>query len=264
MRAEAKSFFLATRFLRRPKREAVEAIYALFRTADNLADEPEFDDAQRRDGLSTIDRTLKRIRDPACVCKAPWFPAVRRAFARFPIAIEDASRLIDACRRDVDGITCETMDDLERYAAAIAGTVGRCSMPILGASDSDSLDRAERLGIALQLTNILRDREADRAIGREYLPRSTPAKPEAELLRDVARRAHIYYREASVLAPRLPNDGSRVALLAASNLYEGVLDDLERRNFDSRGRAQLSGFEKLRRMLRSVNAAFRGRGRVTS
>lgn len=240
MRVQAKSFFLATRFLPQVKREAVEAIYGVFRTADDFADLPGLEPYERYARLAAIERDLARIRDPQHESDAPWFSAVRRAFANFPIDVTDALRLIRACRRDVDGFACETMQDLEEYCAAVAGTVGRCAMPILGAADADSLDRAERLGIALQLTNILRDVEADRGLGRSYLPGARADKRPEDIRRRVVERARAYYREAAVLARRLPNDGSRFALLTAADLYEGVLD------------GPLSRPQKLRRILRSL------------
>ena len=224
----------------RAKREAVEAVYGVFRTADDIADLPGLEIAARHVALARIERDLAHVRDANYESDAPWFLGVRRAFERFPIAIEDALRLIRACRRDVDGFACETMEDLERYCAAVAGTVGRCAMPILGAGDADSLERAERLGIALQLTNVLRDVEADRGIGRSYLPRALAGEPIAEIVRRIAEQARKYYREAPILAKRLPNDGSRFALLAAADLYEGVLT------------GPLSPLNKLHRVLRSL------------
>ncbi len=218
LKREAKSFFFATRVLPRAKREAVEAVYGLFRTVDDVADEPGRSDEERRRELAAIARTVARLRDSAYRAGDAWFPAVRDAFARFPIETKDALRLIAACRADVDGVVCETPDALEAYCAAVAGTVGRCAMAILGANDADSLDRAERLGIALQLTNILRDVERDRKIGRNYLS--------GALSTDVLARARAYYKEAGVLARRLPDLGSRLAILVAARLYERNLDRL--------------------------------------
>lgn len=223
LRKEAKSFYLATRFLPRTKREAVEAIYAVFRRADDLADEPGYSNEERRAGLREIAFALEHVRDEAYRSDAPWFAALRRAFGAFPIAVADALRLIDACRADVDSVVCETLQDLEAYCAAVAGTVGRCALPILGASDADSLERGERLGVALQLTNILRDVDRDRASGRSYLPRSFAALPDRGRA-TIAARARECYREAPVIARRLPNDGSRLAILLAADLYEATLD----------------------------------------
>ncbi len=245
MRREAKSFFLATRFLPKRKREAVEAVYGVFRTADDLADEPGPTREQREEGLSEISSALAHVRDDAYRSDAPWFPAVRRAFARYPIAVADALRLIEACRADVNGIVCESLDDLEAYSSSVAGTVGRCSMAILGASDADSLERAERLGVALQLTNVIRDVDKDRSIGRSYLPRALAVQPDHGRT-TIAARAREYYTEARVLARRLPNDGSRLAILMAADFYEGMID------------GPLSFKERLRRAARCMWQAYAG------
>ncbi len=245
MRREAKSFYLATRFLPRRKREAVEAIYGVFRTADDIADEPGLTLEQRKEGLRRVADALAHVRDRTYNGDAPWFPAVRRAFMRFPIDIEDALRLIDACRSDVEGVSCETLADLEAYSAAVAGTVGRCSIAILGASDADSLARAERLGIALQLTNVIRDVEKDRRLGRNYMPHAFAALPDRGRSL-IAARARQCYAEGDVLARRLPNDGSRLAMLIAADMYEGVID------------GPLSLKERLRRAARCIWTAYVG------
>ncbi|HUY41100.1 MAG TPA: squalene/phytoene synthase family protein [Candidatus Dormibacteraeota bacterium] len=219
MKREAKSFFLATRLLPRAKRQAVEAVYGLFRTVDDVADEGNATGDERRRKLDAIALTVERIRDPGHEADDAWFPAVRDAFASFPIQSKDALRLIAACRAEVDGVVCDTPEALEAYCAAVAGTVGRCAMAILGAGDADALDRAERLGIALQLTNILRDLGKDREIGRNYLPGVLSSD-------DVIARARTYYKEAGILARRLPDLGSRLAVIAAAKLYERKLTRL--------------------------------------
>jgi phytoene synthase len=244
LRAQAKSIYLATRFLPRRKREAVEGVYAIFRVADDLADEGDLTRDERIEGLAAVERAVRRIRDPEYDGAAPWFPAARLAFARFPISVDDAVRLIDACRSDVAGVRCESMDDLLSYAAGVAGTIGRFSMPILGAADQDSLDRAERLGIALQLTNVLRDVEKDRKIGRNYFPREFDDLPDRGASR-IAAKAKEYYREAPILAKRLPNDGSRLALLVCADIYEGMAS------------GPLSLKERLRRVSRCIIRTYR-------
>ena len=260
MRVHAKSFYFSTRVLPRAKREAVEALYGLFRSADDLADEPGFTREERERGLEHILRELDTVRDAAGSGGAPWYPAVRRAFERFAIDVADARRLVEGCRSDLDPAPIRTLDDLYRYSAAVAGTVGRCSMPILGASDRDSLDRGERLGIAMQYTNVLRDVEEDRAMGRTYLPSEMLAHAaEREVMREIARIAREYYREGRVLAARVPNDGSRAALLMTSAIYGGIVDRLEARDFDTaQGRAYVPTGEKLRRALYCVVEAYTG------
>src|SRR5579864_2044861 len=101
MRRRAKSFMLAGAFLPAPKREALEALYAVFRVADDLADEPGFSEHERREGLSSIARDLENVRDPSYDSQARWFPAVRDAFLHYPVAIEDALGVVAACRNEL-------------------------------------------------------------------------------------------------------------------------------------------------------------------
>lgn len=260
MREHAKSFFFSTRLLPRQKREAIEALYALFRTADDLADEPGFTLDDRLTGLAAIDRDLASIRNRTYKSEAPWFAAVQHAFLRFPIDVRDAQRLIEGCRSDLSPSPILNFEDLERYAAAVAGTVGRCSMPILGASDEDTLARGERLGIAMQLTNVLRDVEEDRRMGRGYLPLAAfPGQPVEDVMRVVAQRARTYYREARVLAARVPNDGSRAALLVTGDVYSGIIDRLEKRSFNpALGRVHVGAVEKIWRATRCIAHAYTG------
>lgn len=264
MRAHAKSFYFSTRLLPQAKREAVEALYGLFRTADDLADEPGLSSAQRRDGLAAIKSDLALLDQAETGSEAPWFAAVHRAFARFPIDIHDALRLVQGCESDLNTPHIHTLEDLERYSAAVAGTVGRTSMPILGAADADSLERGERLGIAMQLTNVVRDVEEDAQFGRDYLPRlSYPDATTGEIMRIIALRARELYSEALVLASRVPNDGSRAALLMTADIYGGILDRLERNGFDpARGRVFVPLHEKLWRGLRCFAIAHVGRATI--
>lgn len=259
MRAHAKSFYFSTRILPRAKRYAVEALYGLFRTADDLADEPGIEREERLSGLSAILELVDAAHEGRNG-DAPWFPAVSDAFARFPIERADVVRLIEACRDDVSPRDIATMRDLYEYSACVAGTVGRASMAILGAADADSLERGERLGVAMQYTNVLRDVEEDRLLGRNYLPlREFAGASVPDVMREIARRARIYYKEAQILAGRVPNDGSRAALLMTSDIYQAILDPLERRGFDpAQGRAFVPGREKVRRALTCLVRSYVG------
>lgn len=236
MRAHATSFYFSTRLLPALKREAIEALYGLFRFTDDAADEPGPKLSERRASFARIRADIDGLPMFSHRTHAPWFMAVRRAFERFPIDIQDVRRLASGCESDLEPQPIRTMRDLEAYSASVAGTVGRCTLPVLGLRDDDSLRRAERLGIAMQYTNILRDIQKDREMGRHYLP--TDAFPEvalSELMAIVAQSARTYYRECEVLAARLPNDGSRAALLITSSVYEGILDRLRRRKYDPSG-----------------------------
>lgn len=245
MRVHAKSFYFSTRILPPHKRNAVEALYAICRTADDAADEPGFRAEDRRVTLEQIARDVAHLRDAHYTARAPWFASAQDAFASFPIPIPEVLRLIAGCTSDIEGRTIGTMDDLERYANDVAGTVGRCAMAILGAADDDSLLRGERLGVAMQLTNVLRDIDEDTRMGRNYLPLEASGVSPVEIARAIARRAHELYREADVLARRVPNDGSRAALVLTRIMYEAILEKIEQRGFAvGMGRAHVSFAEK--------------------
>lgn len=260
MRRHAKSFFLSTRFLPRVKREAIEALYGFFRYTDDLADEGDAPVAVRRAALAAVRDALDRIDDRASAATLPWIPALRETLRAYAIDRSQLARLVAGCVSDLDPVRIATFAELETYAGAVAGTVGRCVIPVLGAGDLDSCERAERLGIAMQLTNVLRDVEEDARLGRSYLPLAERAGvPLPEIMREIAERARTLYREAPILATRLPNDGSRTALLTAAVLYERILDRLERRDYDPAGGRVFVGVgAKVRVAVRCALAAHTG------
>ncbi len=260
MRAHAKSFYFSTRVLPRAKREAVEALYGLFRSADDLADEPGPTLEERRAGFADLRDALAAVARGEPSSGVQWAAAVARALARFPIALDDILALIAGCESDLEPRPIATFAELETYSRAVAGTVGRCSMAILGASDDDSLARGERLGIAMQYTNILRDVAEDERSGRYYLPqREVERLGRREVMREIAQQARSRYREAFVLAARVPNDGSRWALLATADIYGGIVDVVERRAFDPHaGRAVVGTPAKIARAIRCWVRAYTG------
>ncbi|GAC1658789.1 MAG: phytoene/squalene synthase family protein [Vulcanimicrobiaceae bacterium] len=260
MHHKSKSFYFSTRILPTEKREAVEALYGICRFADDAADEPGYVRADRLAVLQSVEDDVTQVRNLGYDSAAPWFAALRRAAVRFEIDIADLVRLVRGCRSDVDGEPVRTMQQLESYSSAVAGTVGRCAMPILGAADEESLRRAERLGIAMQFTNVLRDVGEDKRMGRNYMPVDDfPGAPQSDVMRAVAAHARLYYREAKILAARVPNDGSRAALIMTGAIYEGILDKLESKRFDPHcGRVHIGTFGKITRAVRSVAFAYAG------
>ena len=260
MRRHAKSFYLSTRILPRRKREAIEALYAFYRSVDDAVDEGDSSPQTRRAYLSHFRRDvegLAKARHRSCM---PWYPALEAAYRDYAIDLRPLLELIDGCESDLDGVNVQRMADLERYAAAVAGTVGRSVIPILGAADADSLRRAEQLGIAMQYTNVLRDVKADAALGRNYLPLAEfPERERSEVMAAIARHARRGYEHAGVLATRLPNDGSRAALLMASNFYEAILHRVEILGFNPLAdRAYVNAAAKFRLAARSVLSAYTG------
>ncbi len=259
MRTHASTFYLATRVLPRAKRLAVEALYAFCRFADDTADEPGMCEYERRAQFAAIRRDLAQAAAGG-EGGFPWSAALRDALAAFTLPAHDLYELAAGCESDISGVDVRTMDELERYSAAVAGTVGRLTITILGARDRDSLRRATLLGVAMQLTNVVRDVEEDWRAGRNYLPRASfPGLTPEEVMEQIADCARRYYSEASVLAARLPNDGSRLSVLLAHTMYAGILDKLRARRYDWRaGRAIVARSDKVRMTVRSLFDAYVG------
>lgn len=260
MRREAKSFFWSTRLLPHDKRQAIEALYGFFRYTDDVVDEGNASFGQRRSTLMRVLDTVAQLDVPDDTHAFPWRIALHATVRAYPIDRVQLFRVIDGCTTDLGDVRFETMDELEDYGGKVAGSVGRCVIAVLGAADDDSSHRAERLGIAMQLTNVVRDVAEDERRGRVYVPtRAFSGVSLPDAMRAIAGRARLLYGEASVLARRVPNDGSRAALLMASACYGNILDRLERRNYDpAAGRVVVGTAAKVQLALRCVVAAHTG------
>src|SRR5512136_1686529 len=160
----SRSFYRASSFLSREKRRAVRALYAFCRVTDDIVDCPDCDAQQ----------ALSEWRHIALAAEPPIDNLVAVAWAdarqRYHIPQRLAEQLIDGVARDLDQMCYATFDDLATYAYGVASTVGLMSMRIVGYSSADAIPYAIKLGVALQLTNILRDVGEDWRVGRLYLP----------------------------------------------------------------------------------------------
>jgi phytoene synthase len=236
----SRSFFLATSLLPGEKRLAMRALYAFCRTADNLADgnvqQPEIQLRQLREGIRGG-------------CKKAG-EAVLTAWAdisyRYQIPECYAEQLLDGVERDLVQRRYSTFEDLSVYCYKVASTVGLMSMYITGFSSQKAVSYAIKLGVALQLTNILRDVGEDWSAGRLYLPMEelsafdlneedvaagTVDKRWRAFMRFQIARARNLYAEALPGIAFLHPEG-RFAVSAAASLYKGILDDIERHDYD--------------------------------
>ena len=168
--SQARNFSYGIRLLPPAKRQALAAVYAFARRIDDIGDgtlpAPEkltlLDEA--RDGLSALQAGEVDDGDEVLV-------ALADAAARFDIPLPAFGELIDGCAADVRGVSYATFDDLLHYCRCVAGSIGRLSLGVFGTSDPQhAAPLADSLGVALQLTNILRDIREDYATGRVYLP----------------------------------------------------------------------------------------------
>ncbi len=237
--AEAKNFAYGIRLLPPAKRNAMAALYALARRIDDIGDGDDPPDVKvtKLDAVRADLRTLRT--DARAVSGDPIFAALAHASTRFPIPLEAFNEMIDGCEQDSLGHDYKTDDDLVHYCRLVAGTVGRLSLGVFGASDmAKAIPLADDLGVALQLTNILRDVKEDREMGRVYLPAEDLAEfgctddasgpPDAigRLVRFECARARAWYDRGLELLPLLDRR-SRACTAAMAGIYRRLLGRIE-------------------------------------
>ena len=176
-RAEAGNFYYGIRLLRGDRRRAMCAAYAFARRVDDIGDGTlEAQEKLRR--LDAAAATLTSIGSPdgGAAGDDPVIVALTDAHERFSIPLDALGELIEGVRMDVTGVTYERFEDLVPYCRRVAGAIGRVCLAIFGLREPLRVERAgaealaDDLGVALQLTNILRDVREDAEIGRVYLP----------------------------------------------------------------------------------------------
>jgi phytoene synthase len=234
-RREAKNFAYGIRLLHKPERQAMSAVYALARRIDDIGD----GNAAPEEKLVGLQHVRKEIDDLDPKTNDPVLAAIADAQHRYQLPMECFGELIDGCMMDVIGTSYETIDDLVKYCRNVAGSVGRLSLAIFGTDDpSVASPLADSLGVALQLTNILRDVLEDRSLGRVYLPAQDARRvscapdlsgPPSEVARLVAfecGRAELWFAEGLQLLPML-NARSRACVGAMSGIYWRLLQRIE-------------------------------------
>jgi phytoene synthase len=167
-RLQARNFSYGIRLLPPPKRRALSAVYAFARRVDDIGDGA----APADDKLVALDDVRAQLRALADHPQDAVLVALDDAAARSDLPLEAFDELIDGCRADVLGTRYGTFDELHGYCRCVAGSIGRLSLAVFGSQNvSRDATLADALGVALQLTNILRDVLEDRRDGRIYLPK---------------------------------------------------------------------------------------------
>lgn len=269
-RAHSRTFQMASALLPPAKRRAVRALYAFCRVSDDLVDRPASPDRRRE--LEEWRRLVNADAPPAGELVAVAWAHTRARYAIPPLY---ADQLLDGVARDLEQTRYETFEDLAAYCYGVASTVGLMAMHITGFVGSVAVPYAVRLGVALQLTNVLRDVGEDWRAGRCYLPLDelrayglgeddiADGRLSArwrEFIGFQIRRTRRLYAEALPGIRFLHRDG-RFAIAAAAELYRGILDDIERHGGDVfRRRAHVTTLDKLRRLpgiwWRSLSGAY--------
>lgn len=253
---EARNFAYGIRLLPPDKRAAMSALYALARRIDDIGD----GEAPADDKLAALTKIRKQVANLSAVPDDdPVLVALADVARRYPIPISAIEELIDGCELDVRGTRYATIDELVGYCRRVAGTVGRLSLAVFGTSDQATAEPlADALGVALQLTNILRDIVEDRdQMGRIYLPTDDierfgchadldgPVDSVIGLIEYEAVRAEQWYAEGLQLLPLL--DGrSRACTGAMAGIYRRLLTRIRRDPVAVlRARVSLPAWEKV-------------------
>jgi phytoene synthase len=170
-REQARNFSWGIRLLPAPKRTALSAVYAFARRIDDIGD----GDLPAEQKLLQLAEARAQLAEPAAHPDDPVLVALADAAKRLPIPLDAFGELVDGCEMDIAGFEYGDLDDVVRYCRNVAGSIGRLSLgvfaPPLPAAEFDrAAELADALGVALQLTNILRDIREDLLNGRVYLP----------------------------------------------------------------------------------------------
>jgi phytoene synthase len=168
--SQARNFSYGIRLLPPGKRSALAAVYAFARRIDDIGDGT-LPPADKLAALAQARSSVTGLAGGGAPGSDPVLVALADAGRRFPIPLEAFGELIDGCEADVRGTSYGTFDDLRHYCRCVAGSIGRLSLGVFGTRDvATAAPLADELGVALQLTNILRDIREDYREGRVYLP----------------------------------------------------------------------------------------------
>lgn len=273
-RRAAKNFYYGFIVLPSEKRNALSAVYAFMRHADDITDEPGVDPQQKRQKLSEWMEAAKAV-FAGKATDDPVLMALGDAQKNFKIPPELFEKLvygtsldlaIPAASADAPAILCNTFEDLKQYCYYVASVVGLVCIRIFGYEDSKAEFLAEDCGLAFQLTNIIRDIKEDAGMGRIYIPQEDLARTnlsvanfssaalqdpaQAQQLRPAleyeAERARKYYESAKWLMELIEED-SRAALWVLVEIYSRLLKKITERNYDVlTERVRLTFWEKMK------------------
>jgi phytoene synthase len=237
-RRAAKNFAYGIRLLRPAERRALSAVYALARRIDDIGDGQDPPEKKLAD-LALVRRAIGPEEPEGTDAADPVLVALSDARRRYRLPMGAFGELIDGCEMDVQGTSYRTIGELEDYCRLVAGSIGRLSLAVFGIDDPlQAAPLADALGVALQLTNILRDVVEDRAMGRVYLPSddavavgcspdcSGPPEALAALVTLECGRAEEWFATGLQLLPLLDRR-SRACVGAMAGIYHRLLRRIE-------------------------------------
>ena len=255
-KTEAKNFYYAFRTLPSAKRRAIYAVYAFCRYCDDVAD----DDLPLEEKRTLLAETRDHLHNPRLAADDPVFMALEGAISDFGIPRSYLEDIIRGVEMDLDVSRFKTFDDLREYCRLVASAVGLICIEIFGYEDPAAIDYAVDFGLAMQLTNIMRDVKEDAERDRIYIPLEDITRfgySECELMESrnnesfrslmdfQAARARRYFDSGERLLPLLSRE-SRACAGVLHQLYSRILDRIESTGYDVfERRIGLSVSEKL-------------------
>jgi len=265
-RRAAKNFYFSFLVLPKEKRDAICAVYAFMRHADDITDDTSLPCDERRQKLAQWLQDAQQVFS-GTISDDPVLYALADAQQRFNIPGDLFDQLVSGTSMDLEPESYsqfQTFEDLYRYCYYVASVVGLVCIRIFGYRDKKAEGLAERLGIGFQLTNVIRDVKEDAALGRVYIPQEDLARFNVEikpgapasahapaLLEFEAQRAREFYAAATELLPLIDAD-SRPALWALVTIYRSLLEKIAERGYDVFSkRVSLSFSEKVSVLVRA-------------
>lgn len=262
VRSRARNFWYGLRLTPEPKRSALYAVYAWMREADDLADAPGPTDAERREALRRFQARTGPVldgREPPATDDPMWV-ALSDVVRRYELPTDAFDEMIEGQVLDLDWETCQRRPELVRFCELVASTVGRVCVAIWGHDDDSRVpEMVRRRGLALQLTNVLRDLREDWSRGRTYLPQEeldaagldmqtvlawrNPSRCRAFIL-DQIDLVETHYAASAELERHLAAD-ARATSWAMAEIYHGLLRRIaEDPSRVVRDRVRLGGWRK--------------------
>ncbi|MGQ9609957.1 MAG: phytoene/squalene synthase family protein [bacterium] len=253
----SKTFHLASSLLPFEKRRSARALYAFCRISDDIIDRPNENYKLR------LDEWKKRSISDDLYQDDPITIAWADTKFKFKIPSKYAEQLIDGVEMDLKLKRYDTFEELAEYCYGVASTVGLMVMHIIGFSDNSAINYAIRLGVALQLTNILRDIREDYMAGRVYLPQKELSdfgleeKNIAESIIDNRWKAFMRFQiernrilyKGSLPGIELLDPDGRFAIATSAELYRAILDDIEAHDYNVfNRRAFVSNWNKFKKL----------------
>lgn len=241
--ASGSSFYVSFRFLPADRRKAITALYAFCREVDDIVDDDTTDIERARFKLNGWRKEIAEM-----IAGRPDHPitqALSRHLDTFNLDVNLLLAIIDGMEMDLDKVRYDSFDDLKKYCWHVAGAVGILAARIFGLNNPQTEEYAEKLGLAFQLTNIIRDVGDDLKIGRIYLPadelnrfsvsennlKNARYTPEfRNLMNFQAKRALSLYDEAFTLLPEEDRHAQKPGIMMAS-IYRELLLQIEKKDF---------------------------------